>query len=71
MSPRREMIDPVKETSAAKNMVRSGMKSWTQVVAESGRDPEEVAAELAADFKRFDDLGLMLDCDPRKRTSIG
>jgi lambda family phage portal protein len=71
MSPRREMIDPVKETSAAKDMVRSGMKSWTQVVAESGRDPEEVAAELAADFKRFDDLGLMLDCDPRKRTSIG
>ncbi|ABB56765.1 phage portal protein [Synechococcus elongatus] len=64
--PRREMIDPTKETEAVKAAVRAGLKSWSEAVREQGEDPDAVAAELAEDLKRFDELGLVLDSDPRQ-----
>lgn len=64
--PRREMIDPTKETDATKAAIRAGLKSWSEAVREQGEDPDAIAAELAEDIKRFDDLGLVLDSDPRK-----
>jgi lambda family phage portal protein len=70
-APRRELISPKDEILAEQMAVRSGFKSWSQSVRESGEDPEVVAEEIAADFKRFDRLGLVLDCDPRKTTFQG
>lgn len=69
--PKREMIDPSTEVPANRDAVRSGQKSWSQMVREMGDDPETVAAEMAADNARFDTLGLTLDCDPRKVTQVG
>lgn len=70
-APRREMIDPVKETRAAKDAVRSGMKSWQETLREMGYDPDQVAKELAEDRDLFDQLGLILDIDPRHSAAPG
>lgn len=69
--PRREMINPPEDIKANRDAVRTGQKSWSRVIRESGEDPEQVAEELAADLERFDRLGLILDCDPRRVTSVG
>lgn len=69
--PRREMLDPVKETDAIKTQIRGGFKSLSEVIRESGRDPMHTFREIASDNKKLDELGLVLDTDPRKRTNIG
>jgi lambda family phage portal protein len=69
--PAVEMIDPEKETVANTKRVRSGFASWSDVVRESGRDPQKVATLIAADLKRFDDLGIVLDVDPRHVSTQG
>lgn len=65
------MVDPDKEGRANSTLIRTGQKSWSAVIRENGLNPEEVAAEIASDFARFDQLGLVLDCDPRKQTVAG
>lgn len=69
--PKREMIDPAKEVKALKDEVRSGFKTQSQAIRELGRDPDNHFDEMAEDLKRFDELGLVLDTDPRKTTSSG
>lgn len=69
--PRREMINPPEDVKANRDAIRTGQKSWSRVIREAGDDPEQVAEELAADLARFDTLGLILDCDPRRVTSVG
>jgi lambda family phage portal protein len=64
-TPRREMIDPVKETKALSEMVRNGFMSWQEVVRELGYDPRETLKQLAADKTSFDEEGLELTCDGR------
>lgn len=61
--PRREMIQPKEEIEALKTQVRCGLKSWQEAVRELGLNPETVLAELAADKKNFDKLGLILEVD--------
>lgn len=63
--PRRQMIDPSKEVKGMSDEVRNGFKSWSEVVRESGYNPDDVLAELSSDFKKFADNGLVLACDPR------
>lgn len=63
--PRREMLDPVKETNALNMQVRNGFKTWSEAVTEMGYDPDEVAEDIAKDYARFDALGLKLECDLR------
>lgn len=64
--PRREMIDPVKETSAIIAQVRGGLKSHSKAVSELGSDPEDHYLEIHSDNKTFDELELVFDTDPRK-----
>lgn len=70
-SPRREMIDPVKETQAQKMAVRSGFKTLSEVVRESGKDPDLHYAEMQQDAKTLDDAELILDTDPRRTANSG
>jgi lambda family phage portal protein len=63
--PRREMIDPVKETNALMLLVRNGFESWSSTVSSLGKNPEEVLQEITDDYKNFDKNKLMLACDPR------
>lgn len=63
--PRREMIDPVKETKALSEQVRNGFMSWQDAVRQLGYNPEEILEEMKKDAKNFDDANLMPECDPR------
>lgn len=69
-APKREMIDPVKETEAQKSQVRSGFMSLSEAIRQSGYEPEEVMKEMSDDQKRLDQLGLVLDTDPRKDLGV-
>lgn len=63
--PRREMIDPSKEVKALSDMVRNGFMSWSEAIRTLGGDPDDVATELAANYKLWDANGLKLQVDPR------
>ena len=51
--------------------VRNGFTSRSRVVAELGEDIENIDDEIHEDNKRTDDLGLILDCDPRHTAASG
>lgn len=67
--PRREMLDPTKETAARLAQVRAGFMSWSDAVRDGGRDPHQVAEELAADAALMSSLGLRLDSDPARASA--
>lgn len=64
-TPRREMIDPVKETNGLLAKVRGGLMSWQEAVRSLGFTPEEILEEMKASKKMFDDAELQPECDPR------
>lgn len=70
-APAMPMIDPGAEGLAYARNIRAGITSLSEVLRERGYNPEELLKELAADFKRLDDLGLILDSDPRRTTQAG
>lgn len=65
------MIEPDKEALAGQRLIRTGLQSLSETLRERGYDPDEVLAEMAADNKKLDELGLKLDCDPRYFTQAG
>lgn len=69
--PPLQMIDPGKEIAAQISQVRAGFKSRSQIVRETGYDPVEVTEEIAKDNKSADELGLILDSDPRTTSKVG
>jgi lambda family phage portal protein len=69
--PRREMIDPLKETQAITQQIRSGLRSWMEAVREQGYEPEELMAEIAAGNKLLDEYEIKLDSDGRNPASGG
>jgi capsid protein len=64
-------IDPEKDANAARSKIRMGLQTWEQAVGEEGYDPEEQLAAIKRTNKAWDDAGIVLDCDPRQRTSSG
>jgi lambda family phage portal protein len=56
--PRREMINPKEEAAALQALVAAGFDSRSSVVAQLGREVEQVDAEQAADQAREKSLGL-------------
>lgn len=69
--PRREMLDPVKETQAIKDLIRCGLMSLSEAVATFGFDFEDVLEEIEASNKLLDEKGIVLDSDPRKVSGRG
>jgi lambda family phage portal protein len=65
------MIDPASEGLAYQRNIRSGLMSQSEALRERGYDPSAVFAEMAADNRRLDELGLLLDSDPRRMTQAG
>lgn len=66
-----QYVNPSQEVAATKAMIRSGLKSRSKAVAETGEDASEVDRQLAEDQARADELGLVLDSDPRQTTNSG
>lgn len=69
--PPMPMLDPDREGTAYQRLVRNGFETFSEVARERGYDPDELLAEIAADNKKMDDLGITLDSDPRKMTQAG
>lgn len=70
-APPMPMIEPDKEGLAYQRNVRSGIMTLSEAIRERGYDPDVMLAEMAADNKTLDRLGLVLDSDPRKMTQAG
>ena len=62
--PRFDWIDPLKDLMAEKLAVDNGFKSRSDVIEESGFDPEETDRRIAADQKREKDMGILLTDSP-------
>lgn len=69
-TPRREMIDPFKETEALRIQIQSGLKSWQEALRELGYDPQDVANEMKQDYDLFDSLQLKLLTDYRTQIEM-
>lgn len=64
--PRFESVDPLKDSMSDLIDTRALFNSIPGAIAARGWDPEEIAEETAAFLRRTDQLGLVLDSDPRK-----
>lgn len=53
-------VDPVKDIEAASKAVALGVRSISDVIRESGRDPEDVWLELSDDLTRLKAIGIPL-----------
>jgi len=51
--------------------IRAGLMSRSEAISAFGYDAEDVDREIAADNRRADDLGLILDSDPRHTSKDG
>ena len=54
-------IDPLKDMQANREAVKLRVRSLSDIIRESGRDPEEVWSELESDIDRLESMGLSLD----------
>jgi lambda family phage portal protein len=64
--PRREMIDPIKETNGLMTMIQAGIKSHPEVLRELGYDPDKVIDEISEWNKKLDLLKLIFVSDFRQ-----
>ncbi|HZP21447.1 MAG TPA: phage portal protein [Bauldia sp.] len=70
-APRFEAVDPLKDVQADLFAVRAGFMSLKEAIARAGYDPAGVLAEIAETNALLDQLGLVLDSDPRRATRTG
>lgn len=70
-APPFEMLDPEAEAQGVKSMIRLGLKTWPQAVAEQGYDPKEQVREIADSNAELDAAGIILDGDPRRMAATG
>jgi capsid protein len=70
-APPAPMVDPVNEGLAFTRNIRGGLQSLSDSLRERGYNPRTVLKEIASDNALLDELGLVLDSDPRKMTQAG
>lgn len=71
ITPANEPIDPVKDMTADILAVRSGRMTVAQFFASWGNDPMTQLEEIQKYNKLLDDMGIVLDIDPRKVARAG
>lgn len=62
--PAFEWVNPVDDVAAQLTALRSGLRSWDDIISEGGRDPEVVRAEIKAFQGQNLKDGIVLDSDP-------
>ena len=70
-APAMPMIEPDKEGLAIQRNIRTGIQTLSEAIRERGFNPDVFLAELKSDFEKLDELGLVLDSDPRHMTQAG
>jgi len=69
--PRFEYLNPLDDARADLMMLRMGATSLPRVIGRQGENLDDILAEIAATNAKLDDLGIVLDSDPRKVTQQG
>lgn len=69
--PKATLVDPTKEIPAQIRAIRAGLSSIPDAIRQMGNDPEEHLNEISEWNDKIDELGLILDSDPRKTTQSG
>lgn len=69
--PRMYSADPGRDVNAKLAEVRAGFRSLSSAIAETGYNPDDVLAEIASDNQKLDQLGIVLDSDPRRISQAG
>lgn len=69
--PRFESVNPLQDAQADVLEVRAGFATLPQMIAKRGYDPRRLLEEAAEFAALVDDLGLVLDSDPRRVTKAG
>lgn len=69
--PPLEPLDPEKEARGYRDLVRSGFWAHPDVVSGYGFDPAKHYAKIAETNRKWDELGIVLDADPRKVSATG
>ncbi len=64
-------IEPQHEQKAEKEGVRNGTITLSQLASERGTDIESILHQTAETNQKLDELGVVLDSDPRKTTANG
>ena len=64
-------LEPDKEGLAYQRLIRTGVMSAPDAIRERGNDPQQQLDEIAAWNKQLDELGIVLDSDPRRTSSTG
>jgi lambda family phage portal protein len=62
-TPRKAMVDPLKDTLADKEEIRAGLKSLSEALRERGMDPETVLAEIKTERDALALMQLVFDTD--------
>lgn len=70
-APPMPMIDPAKEGKAAKDAIRSAIKTLPQTIRERGGDPRAHLDEIAEGNRMLDERGIITDSDPRHTSTTG
>lgn len=69
--PKRAWVDPLKDVMAEKLATRAGFSSSPDAIAARGYDWRQIAAEQAEYLALIDELGLVVEADPRKTANNG
>ena len=69
--PKFEAVEPLKDAMADLTRMRSGTLTLAEAQAAAGFDPADMLAEIAATNKQLDELGIILDSDPRLVSKAG
>lgn len=64
-APRVQMIDPNKETTALVLKLQNGLTSWSEVIRESGRDPDELYDELMREREELKKIGITFNINTK------
>lgn len=59
-APRVQQLDPVKEVSAQVTAIKGGLATLSEIIRETGREPEEFFTEYAQDLERLKKMGITL-----------
>lgn len=71
LPPPMPWIDPMKEATALRTMVRAGFRSASSVIAERGGRMYDTFEQLALERAWANDLGIVLDTDPALVSATG
>ena len=70
-APRRDLVDPIRETHALILSIRNGLISYEEAVKSLGYNPEKLLEEIEEYNKIIDSKNIVLDSDPRKTSQQG